>query len=76
MNACRRQTAARRGALDRVMPDNIPILDRGCHYILRESVDVLKAYTPVNSNYKLVKKTDGDPEFDTKKEAAPLCRKL
>ncbi len=30
-------------------------------------LDVLKAYTPVNSYYKLVKKTEEDPEFDTKK---------
>jgi len=30
-------------------------------------LDVLKAYTPVDSYYKLVKKTDDDPEFDTKK---------
>jgi type I restriction enzyme R subunit len=40
-------------------------------------LDVLKAYTPVDSYYKLVKKTEDDPEFDTKRaqeEAAPLCR--
>jgi type I restriction enzyme R subunit len=30
-------------------------------------LDVLRAYTPVNSYYKLIKKTDDDPEFDTKK---------
>ena len=37
---------------------------------------MLKNYTPVNSYYKLVKKVEDDPEFDTKKaqkEAAPLC---
>jgi type I restriction enzyme R subunit len=30
-------------------------------------LDVLKAYTPIDSYYKLVKKTEDDPEFDTKK---------
>jgi type I restriction enzyme, R subunit len=30
-------------------------------------LDVLKTYTPVDSYYKLVKKTEDDPEFDTKK---------
>jgi type I restriction enzyme R subunit len=30
-------------------------------------LDVLKAYTPVDSYYKLVKKIEDDPEFDTKK---------
>jgi type I restriction enzyme R subunit len=30
-------------------------------------LDVLKAYTPVESYYKLVKKIEDDPEFDTKK---------
>ena len=35
-------------------------------------LDVLKAYTPVNSYYKLVKKTDEDPEFDTKKAKKKL----
>lgn len=37
-------------------------------------LDVLKAYTPVNSYYKLVKKTDDDPEFDTKKAKKKLRR--
>ena len=35
-------------------------------------LDVLKAYTPVNSYYKLVKKTEDDPEFDTKKAKKKL----
>jgi type I restriction enzyme R subunit len=35
-------------------------------------LDVLKAYTPVNSYYKLIKKTDDDPEFDTKKATKKL----
>src|SRR4030095_8649315 len=30
-------------------------------------LDVLKHYTPVESYYKLVKKVEGDPEFDTKR---------
>lgn len=37
-------------------------------------LDVLKAYTPVDSYYKLVKKTDDDPEFDTKRAAKKLRR--
>ena len=37
-------------------------------------LDVLKAYTPVNSYYKLIKKTDADPEFDTKKANKKLRR--
>jgi len=35
-------------------------------------LDVLKTYTPVDSYYKLVKKTEGDPELDTKKAAKKL----
>jgi type I restriction enzyme, R subunit len=37
-------------------------------------LDVLKAYTPVDSYYKLVKKTEADPEFDTKKAKKKLRR--
>ena len=37
-------------------------------------LDVLKAYTPVDSYYKLVKKTEDDPEFDTKKAKKKLRR--
>jgi len=37
-------------------------------------LDVLKTYTPVDSYYKLVKKTDDDPEFDTKKAKKKLRR--
>jgi type I restriction enzyme R subunit len=33
-----------------------------------------KAYTPVNSYYKLVKKTEDDPEFDIKKANKKLRR--
>jgi len=35
-------------------------------------LDVLKAYTPVESYYKLIKKTDADPQFDTKKAKKKL----
>jgi type I restriction enzyme R subunit len=35
-------------------------------------LDVLKFYTPVDSYYKLVKKTDEDPEFDTKRAKKKL----
>lgn len=37
-------------------------------------LDVLKAYTPVDSYYKLVKKVEDDPEFDTKKAKKKLRR--
>src|SRR5207249_7835703 len=37
-------------------------------------LDVLKAYTPVESYYKLVKKVEDDPEFDTKKAKKKLRR--
>ncbi|MCX6997982.1 MAG: type I restriction endonuclease subunit R [Kiritimatiellaeota bacterium] len=37
-------------------------------------LDVLKYYTPVNSYYRLVKKIEGDPEFDTKRARKKLRR--
>ncbi len=37
-------------------------------------LDVLKAYTPVDSYYRLVKKTEDDPEFDTRKTQKKLRR--
>ncbi len=37
-------------------------------------LDVLKAYTPVDSYYKLVKKIEDDPEYDTKKAQKKLRR--
>jgi type I restriction enzyme, R subunit len=37
-------------------------------------LDVLKTYTPVESYYRLVKKIEGDPEFDTKKAKKKLRR--
>ena len=35
-------------------------------------LDVLKSYTPINSYYKLVKKVESDPEFDTKRAKKKL----
>ena len=35
-------------------------------------LDVLESYTPVDSYYKLVKKTEDDPEFDTKRAQKKL----
>ena len=37
-------------------------------------LDVLKHYTPVESYYRLVKKVEGDPEFDTKRARKKLRR--
>ena len=37
-------------------------------------LDVLESYTPVDSYYKLVKKIEGDPEFDTKRARKKLRR--
>ena len=37
-------------------------------------LDVLKSYTPVESYYKLIKKVESDPEFDTKKAKKKLRR--
>jgi type I restriction enzyme, R subunit len=37
-------------------------------------LDVLRYYTPVESFYKLVKKVEGDPEFDTKRAQKKLRR--
>lgn len=37
-------------------------------------LDVLKSYTPVESYYKLVKKVEDDPEFDSKKAKKKLRR--
>jgi type I restriction enzyme R subunit len=37
-------------------------------------LDVLRSYTPVNSYYKLVKKVESDPEFDTKRAQKKLRR--
>lgn len=37
-------------------------------------LDVLRYYTPVNSYYKLIKKIEGDPEFDVKRAKKKLRR--
>ena len=37
-------------------------------------LDVLRHYTPVESYYKLIKKIEGDPEFDTKRAREKLRR--
>ncbi len=37
-------------------------------------LDVLKHYTPVESYYKLIKKVESDPEFDTKRAKKKLRR--
>jgi type I restriction enzyme R subunit len=37
-------------------------------------LDVLKAYTPVDSYYRLVRKSEDDPEFDTKRAKKKLRR--
>jgi type I restriction enzyme R subunit len=37
-------------------------------------LDVLKYYTPVESYYKLIKRIEGDPEFDTKRAKKKLRR--
>lgn len=37
-------------------------------------LDVLASYTPINSYYKLIKKIEGDPAFDTKKATKKLRR--
>ncbi len=37
-------------------------------------LDVLRAYTPVQSYYKLVRKVESDPEFDTRKAQKKLRR--
>ena len=37
-------------------------------------LDVLRYYTPVASYYKLIKKAEGDPEFDTKRARKKLRR--
>ena len=37
-------------------------------------LDVLKSYTPVDSYYKLIKKIEGDPEYDIKRAKKKLRR--
>ncbi|WP_394793855.1 type I restriction endonuclease subunit R [Armatimonas sp.] len=48
------------------------------HYSMKQAteerfiLDVLKAYTPVESYYKLIKKTEDDPEYDTRRAQKKL----
>src|SRR6266403_6367875 len=42
--------------------------------LLADFEDYLNGYTPVESYYKLVKKIEDDPEFDTKKAQKKLRR--
>jgi type I restriction enzyme R subunit len=50
------------------------------HYTMKQAIqegfilDVIKNYTPVESYYKLIKKIEGDPEFDTKRAKKKLRR--
>ncbi|MCB1917145.1 MAG: type I restriction endonuclease subunit R [Rhodocyclaceae bacterium] len=61
-------------------PDG-PVKHRPFHsYTMKQAIqegfilDVLEHYTPVDSYYKLVKKVEGDPEFDTKRAKKKLRR--
>ncbi len=61
------------------MPTGAVIKHRPFHtYTMKQAIeegfilDVLKSYTPVNSYYKLIKKIEGDPEFDTKRAKKKL----
>jgi type I restriction enzyme, R subunit len=58
-----------------------PVKHRPFHsYTMKQAIqegfilDVLRYYTPVDSYYKLVKKIEGDPEFDTKRAKKKLRR--
>jgi type I restriction enzyme R subunit len=58
-----------------------PVKHRPFHsYTMKQAIqegfilDVLRYYTPVNSYYKLVKKIEGDPEFDVKRAKKKLRR--
>ena len=59
---------------------NIVVLIYAASYTMKQAIeegfilDVLESYTPVYSYYKLVKKTEDDPEFDTKKANKKLRR--
>ena len=65
-------------------PDRLPdgtIRHRPFHsYTMKQAIqegfilDVLAHYTPVYSYYKLIKKVEGDPEFDTKRAKKKLRR--
>jgi len=62
-------------------PEGDKVRHRPFHgYTMKQAIeegfilDVLKYYTPVNSYYKLVKTTEDDPEFDTKRAKKKLRR--
>jgi type I restriction enzyme R subunit len=63
------------------VPSGGPVKHRPFHtYTMKQAIqegfilDVLRYYTPVNSYYKLVKKIEGDPEFDVKRAQKKLRR--
>jgi type I restriction enzyme R subunit len=58
-----------------------PVKHRPFHsYTMKQAIqegfilDVLRYYTPVNSYYKLIKKVEGDPEFDVRRAKKKLRR--
>jgi len=62
-------------------PEGDKVRHRPFHsYTMKQAIqegfilDVLKSYTPVESYYRLLKKVDEDPEFDTKKAQKKLRR--
>lgn len=59
--------------------EGVEVFHRPFHsYSMKQAIqegfilDVLANYTPINSYYKLIKKIEGDPEFDTKKARKKL----
>ena len=65
----------------RPQPEGGKVRHLPCHsYTMKQAIvegfiiDVLKHYTPVDSYYRLVKKLEADPEFDTKRAAKKLRR--
>jgi type I restriction enzyme R subunit len=62
-------------------PEGEQVKHRPFHsYTMKQAIqegfilDVLKSYTPVMSYYKLIKKIEGDPEYDTRKAQKKLRR--
>lgn len=62
-------------------PEGDAVKHRPFHsYTMKQAIqegfilDVLRAYTPVNSYYRLVKTVEADPEFDTKRATKKLRR--
>jgi type I restriction enzyme, R subunit len=63
------------------VPSGGPVKHRPFHsYTMKQAIqegfilDVLRYYTPVNSYYKLIKKVEGDPEFDVRRAKKKLRR--